>query len=220
MPREATSMRVLRRGDVAAIVCAVLALLVSTRDVFGGESATYSMWGYIGDGLPLLLLLGSAIAALLAAPVPLWLGAGSPPNPGAARTFGLSTCFLLLGDALASIPKTMWFWVMFLLVIGMTVALFTTQRWPLLAHVVWTPSGVPVADGQLPPPGQSGAEFVPFWIAVPDARPCFDPQSGAATATLSPDDWYLAVEERVDGLVVQVDEARVLLRDTSFLIRG
>lgn len=67
-----------------------------------------------------------------------------------------------------------------------------------------------------------GAEFAPFWFAVPVARPLYG-EDGAPTpiAELAPGTWYLAVEQRGAALVAQTqDGRRGVLQDTSGIQRG
>ncbi|WP_327684530.1 hypothetical protein [Streptomyces sp. NBC_00467] len=71
-------------------------------------------------------------------------------------------------------------------------------------------------------PQKSGAEFTPFWFAVPVARPLYG-EDGSPTpiAELAPGTWYLAVEQRGPGLIAQTqDGRRGVLQDTSGIQRG
>ncbi|MFF0742588.1 hypothetical protein ACFYVL_19540 [Streptomyces sp. NPDC004111] len=90
----------------------------------------------------------------------------------------------------------------------------------------------PQAAAQAPAAGQpdQGAQpaqadasgFAPFWFAVPVARPLY-PEDGAPTpiAELAPGTWYLAVDQRGNGLVAQTqDGRRGLLQDTTGIQRG
>ncbi|MFI1012717.1 hypothetical protein [Streptomyces sp. NPDC020965] len=76
------------------------------------------------------------------------------------------------------------------------------------------PAAAPQAGG--------GAEFAPFWFAVPVARPLYG-EDGSPTpiAELAPGTWYLAVEQRGSGLIAQTqDGRRGVLQDTSGIQRG
>ncbi|MFI6102685.1 hypothetical protein [Streptomyces sp. NPDC051310] len=85
------------------------------------------------------------------------------------------------------------------------------------------------AQGQAPAqaqaPGQQGgapSDFSPFWFAVPVARPLYA-EDGSPTpiAELAPGTWYLAVEQRGQGLVAQTqDGRRGVLQDTTGIQRG
>ncbi|QKW27297.1 hypothetical protein HUT11_15115 [Streptomyces seoulensis] len=69
---------------------------------------------------------------------------------------------------------------------------------------------------------QSAAPFSPFWYAVPAPRPLFG-EDGAPTpvAELSPGVWYLAVEQRGQGLLTEMqDGRRGVLQDASDIQRG
>ncbi|MDN3297857.1 hypothetical protein QWM81_28230 [Streptomyces ficellus] len=66
------------------------------------------------------------------------------------------------------------------------------------------------------------ADFSPFWFAVPVARPLYA-EDGSPTpiAELAPGTWYLAVEQRGQGLVAQTqDGRRGVLQDTTGIQRG
>jgi hypothetical protein len=70
--------------------------------------------------------------------------------------------------------------------------------------------------------GQPSGDFSPFWFAVPVQRPLF-PEDGSPNpiAELAPGTWYLAVEQRGQGLVAQTqDGRRGVLQDTSGIQRG
>ncbi|OON76705.1 DUF5336 domain-containing protein [Streptomyces tsukubensis] len=81
--------------------------------------------------------------------------------------------------------------------------------------------------GQQPPQPaaatpQPAAEFAPFWFAVPVPRSLYG-EDGAPTpiAELAPGTWYLAIEQRGPGLVVQTpDGRRGVLQDTTGIQRG
>ncbi|MCS0639226.1 DUF5336 domain-containing protein [Streptomyces sp. LP05-1] len=102
----------------------------------------------------------------------------------------------------------------------------------------------PAQQGQSGQPGQHGAhepagaqatgtgttgqpaaptgDFAPFWFAVPVARPLYG-EDGSPTpiAELAPGTWYLAVEQRGQGLVAQTqDGRRGVLQDTTGIQRG
>ncbi|WP_371659601.1 hypothetical protein [Streptomyces sp. NBC_00280] len=65
-------------------------------------------------------------------------------------------------------------------------------------------------------------DFSPFWFAVPVPRPLFA-EDGSPTpiAELAPGTWYLAVEQRGQGLIAQTqDGRRGVLQDTSGIQRG
>ncbi|MET9803979.1 hypothetical protein [Streptomyces sp. NPDC006368] len=65
-------------------------------------------------------------------------------------------------------------------------------------------------------------DFAPFWFAVPVARPLYA-EDGAPNpiAELAPGTWYLAVEQRGQGLVAQTqDGRRGVLQDTTGIQRG
>ncbi|MFF8843897.1 hypothetical protein ACF08N_14440 [Streptomyces sp. NPDC015127] len=73
-----------------------------------------------------------------------------------------------------------------------------------------------------PQTGGAPADFTPFWFAVPVARPLYG-EDGSPTpiAELAPGTWYLAVEQRGQGLVAQTqDGRRGVLQDTSGIQRG
>ncbi|WP_105971549.1 DUF5336 domain-containing protein [Streptomyces geranii] len=65
-------------------------------------------------------------------------------------------------------------------------------------------------------------DFSPFWFAVPVPRPLFaEDGSSAPIAELAPGTWYLAVEQRGQGLIAQTqDGRRGVLQDTSGIQRG
>ncbi|MER5766732.1 hypothetical protein [Streptomyces sp. NPDC001985] len=73
-----------------------------------------------------------------------------------------------------------------------------------------------------PQPGGGGADFAPFWFAVPVARPLYgEDGSPSPIAELAPGTWYLAVEQRGSGLIAQTqDGRRGVLQDTSGIQRG
>ncbi|AZM52985.1 hypothetical protein DMA15_10570 [Streptomyces sp. WAC 01529] len=78
--------------------------------------------------------------------------------------------------------------------------------------------------GQTPPPAQAqpSGDFSPFWFAVPVPRPLYA-EDGSPTpiAELAPGTWYLAVEQRGQGLVAQTqDGRRGVLQDTTGIQRG
>ncbi|OKK08155.1 hypothetical protein AMK26_03780 [Streptomyces sp. CB03234] len=88
----------------------------------------------------------------------------------------------------------------------------------------------PPQGGQQPQPqpsqgaGQAApaSDFSPFWFAVPVARPLYA-EDGSPTpiAELAPGTWYLAVEQRGQGLVAQTqDGRRGVLQDTTGIQRG
>ncbi|GHD83696.1 DUF5336 domain-containing protein [Streptomyces naganishii] len=72
-------------------------------------------------------------------------------------------------------------------------------------------------------PQQAGpGAFSPFWFAVPAPRPLFA-EDGSATpiAELAPGVWYLAVEQRGQGLLAEMqDGRRGVLQDASNIQRG
>ncbi|MFF9404148.1 DUF5336 domain-containing protein [Streptomyces anandii] len=70
-------------------------------------------------------------------------------------------------------------------------------------------------------PAASGA-FSPFWFAVPAPRPLFaEDGSAAPIAELAPGVWYLAVEQRGQGLLAEMqDGRRGVLQDASNIQRG
>ncbi|MFD7920569.1 hypothetical protein ACFV3R_15255 [Streptomyces sp. NPDC059740] len=81
------------------------------------------------------------------------------------------------------------------------------------------------AGGAQPTPtagGQGGAEFAPFWFAVPVQRPLYgEDGSPAPIAELAPGTWYLAVDQRGAALVAQTqDGRRGVLQDTTGIQRG
>ncbi|MQY11247.1 hypothetical protein SRB5_13620 [Streptomyces sp. RB5] len=71
-------------------------------------------------------------------------------------------------------------------------------------------------------PGAGGAAFSPFWFAVPAQRPLYaEDGSPSRIADLTPGTWYLAVEQRGNGLIAQTqDGRRGLLQDTNGIQRG
>jgi hypothetical protein len=76
--------------------------------------------------------------------------------------------------------------------------------------------------GQPHPAAQPAGDFVPFWFAVPVARPLYA-EDGSPTpiAELTPGTWYLAVEQRGPALVAQTqDGRRGVLQDTTGIQRG
>ncbi|MFE1750154.1 hypothetical protein [Streptomyces anandii] len=83
----------------------------------------------------------------------------------------------------------------------------------------------PFPGGPQPQPAQqpaaSGA-FSPFWFAVPAPRPLFaEDGSAAPIAELAPGVWYLAVEQRGQGLLAEMqDGRRGVLQDASNIQRG
>ncbi|MGW7441621.1 hypothetical protein [Streptomyces sp. NPDC054849] len=84
-----------------------------------------------------------------------------------------------------------------------------------------TPGPGPQDAHHTPPPAPA-ADFTPFWFAVPVARPLFA-EDGSPTqiAELAPGTWYLAVEQRGQGLVAQTqDGRRGVLQDTTGIQRG
>ncbi|MET9427040.1 hypothetical protein [Streptomyces sp. NPDC003036] len=79
-----------------------------------------------------------------------------------------------------------------------------------------TPAPAPAAAAAAP------SNFSPFWFAVPVARPLYA-EDGSPTpiAELAPGTWYLAVEQRGQGLVAQTqDGRRGVLQDTTGIQRG
>ncbi|MFE5854100.1 hypothetical protein ACFQ61_12905 [Streptomyces sp. NPDC056500] len=73
-----------------------------------------------------------------------------------------------------------------------------------------------------PAAAQGGGDFAPFWFAVPVARPLYG-EDGSPTpiAELAPGTWYLAVDQRGQGLIAQTqDGRRGLLQDTTGIQRG
>ncbi|MEV6108321.1 hypothetical protein AB0M28_26955 [Streptomyces sp. NPDC051940] len=76
--------------------------------------------------------------------------------------------------------------------------------------------------GQQDRPGTGGGAFAPFWFAVPQQRPLYaEDGSPSRIADLAPGVWYLAVEQRGNGLIAQTqDGRRGLLQDTSGIQRG
>lgn len=83
------------------------------------------------------------------------------------------------------------------------------------------PAAGPVPGGPAQP--ASGApEFAPFWFAVPVARPLYaEDGSPNPVAELTPGTWYLAVDQRSNGLVAQTqDGRRGVLQDSTGIQRG
>ncbi|WNF26777.1 DUF5336 domain-containing protein [Streptomyces sp. C11-1] len=86
----------------------------------------------------------------------------------------------------------------------------------------------PAQQAQAPDqqPSQGGAapagDFTPFWFAVPVARPLYgEDGSPNPIAELAPGTWYLAVEQRGQGLIAQTqDGRRGVLQDTTGIQRG
>ncbi|UIX35001.1 DUF5336 domain-containing protein [Streptomyces sp. GQFP] len=80
-------------------------------------------------------------------------------------------------------------------------------------------AGASAGQQQAQPPA---ADFSPFWFAVPVPRPLFaEDGSSAPIAELAPGTWYLAVEQRGQGLIAQTqDGRRGVLQDTSGIQRG
>jgi hypothetical protein len=68
----------------------------------------------------------------------------------------------------------------------------------------------------------AATEFAQFWLAVPEPRPLTPVQGLDKTpvATLTPGNWYLAVDAAGDGFVVEVDGVRGVLQDASGIQRG
>lgn len=86
--------------------------------------------------------------------------------------------------------------------------------------------GAPLGGGGQPAaaqaPASGGADFAPFWFAVPVPRPIY-PEDGSPTpvAELTPGTWYLAVDQRGAALVAQTqDGRRGVLQDTTGIQRG
>ncbi|MEW2066008.1 hypothetical protein [Streptomyces sp. NPDC007346] len=80
------------------------------------------------------------------------------------------------------------------------------------------------AQAQAAPQGGAApaGDFTPFWFAVPVARPLYG-EDGAPNpiAELAPGTWYLAVEQRGQGLIAQTqDGRRGVLQDTTGIQRG
>ena len=78
------------------------------------------------------------------------------------------------------------------------------------------------AQAPAPQAAQPGADFAPFWFAVPVARQLYaEDGSQAPIAELAPGTWYLAVEQRGPALVAQTqDGRRGVLQDTTGIQRG
>ncbi|MFD5798382.1 hypothetical protein ACFWIO_33600 [Streptomyces diastatochromogenes] len=84
------------------------------------------------------------------------------------------------------------------------------------------PAPAPQGAAAPAPQPAAGADFSPFWFAVPVARQLFA-EDGSPTpiAELAPGTWYLAVEQRGAALVAQTqDGRRGVLQDTSGIQRG
>lgn len=79
----------------------------------------------------------------------------------------------------------------------------------------------PFGGGQ-PQQQPAAAAFSPFWFAVPAPRPLFaEDGSPAPIAELAPGVWYLAVEQRGQGLLTEMqDGRRGVLQDASNIQRG
>lgn len=81
-------------------------------------------------------------------------------------------------------------------------------------------------QAQAQQPSQGGAapagDFTAFWFAVPVARPLYgEDGSPNPIAELAPGTWYLAVEQRGQGLIAQTqDGRRGVLQDTTGIQRG
>ncbi|MFI1163101.1 DUF5336 domain-containing protein [Streptomyces sp. NPDC020801] len=68
---------------------------------------------------------------------------------------------------------------------------------------------------------QPAAAFSPFWFAVPASRPLFAEDGSSPIAELAPGVWYLAVEQRGQGLLAEMqDGRRGVLQDASNIQRG
>lgn len=68
---------------------------------------------------------------------------------------------------------------------------------------------------------QPAAPFSPFWFAVPAPRPLFAEDGSSQIAELAPGVWYLAVEQRGQGLLAEMqDGRRGVLQDASNIQRG
>ncbi|MFE0647394.1 hypothetical protein ACFVZH_02225 [Streptomyces sp. NPDC059534] len=80
----------------------------------------------------------------------------------------------------------------------------------------------PEPQAHAPQAAAPGADFAPFWFAVPVARPLYaEDGSQAPIAELAPGTWYLAVEQRGPALVAQTqDGRRGVLQDTTGIQRG
>ncbi|WP_086726098.1 DUF5336 domain-containing protein [Streptomyces carpinensis] len=72
------------------------------------------------------------------------------------------------------------------------------------------------------PAPAAGASFSPFWFAVPAPRPLFaEDGSPSPIAELAPGVWYLAVEQRGQGFLTEMqDGRRGVLQDASNIQRG
>ncbi|MFK4146613.1 hypothetical protein [Streptomyces sp. NPDC004065] len=78
----------------------------------------------------------------------------------------------------------------------------------------------PFPGGQ-PQQTQPSAAFSPFWFAVPAPRPLFGEDGASQIAELAPGVWYLAVEQRGQGLLTEMqDGRRGVLQDASNIQRG
>ncbi|MGW0081552.1 hypothetical protein [Streptomyces sp. NPDC003393] len=83
--------------------------------------------------------------------------------------------------------------------------------------------GQPQQGQQAPAPAATaGAAFSPFWFAVPAPRPLFaEDGSPSPIAELAPGVWYLAVEQRGQGFLTEMqDGRRGVLQDASNIQRG
>ncbi|MEH0422854.1 hypothetical protein [Streptomyces sp. B21-083] len=83
-------------------------------------------------------------------------------------------------------------------------------------------AGAGAGAGQPQQAQPPAADFSPFWFAVPVPRALFA-EDGSPTpiAELAPGTWYLAVEQRGQGLIAQTqDGRRGVLQDTSGIQRG
>ncbi|MDF3297290.1 DUF5336 domain-containing protein [Streptomyces tropicalis] len=76
--------------------------------------------------------------------------------------------------------------------------------------------------GRPQPAPQQAAPFSPFWFAVPAPRPLFgEDNAPTPIAELTPGVWYLAVEQRGQGLLTEMqDGRRGVLQDASNIQRG
>jgi hypothetical protein len=75
----------------------------------------------------------------------------------------------------------------------------------------------------VPVPAAPAADFAPFWFAVPAPRQLApkDNPAGPPVGELVPGTWYLAVEQRGNSLVAQLqDGSHGLLNDASGIQRG
>jgi hypothetical protein len=82
--------------------------------------------------------------------------------------------------------------------------------------------GAQPPQGRPAPAAQPAAAFSPFWFAVPAPRPLFaEDGSASPIAELTPGVWYLAVEQRGQGLLTEMqDGRRGVLQDASSIQRG